>query len=224
MVAYIKMSAASEENLAFFDTETTGLFSTVNGQTPHYSDINKYDNARLLQVCIITTTKELVILEKTVLYVKVDFPINNSHIHGITREITDNKGLPIDEVLRIFMEKIIGCKHIIAHNIEFDINIIRSEMWRANMVHRIPALDKLISVCSCELFRQELNLITTRDGRTYIKRPSLVQLYAYATGYNIVQKHEAEEDTMMIISSVKTDKLNKIFTDHLNASREGVFS
>jgi DNA polymerase III epsilon subunit-like protein len=53
-----------------------------------------------------------------------------TEITGITREIVREKGVPILGVLRAFYDAYLKCDVVIAHNIEFDSNMIAIEIAR----------------------------------------------------------------------------------------------
>ena len=81
-----------------------------------------------------------------------DFTINNSDFHNITDEISKNDGYKFDTIADIFYKELKNCEMIIAHNIGFDINVIKSELYRRKLYHIIIELEKKQLVCSIKVF------------------------------------------------------------------------
>lgn len=75
----------------------------------------------------------------TLKYKEYDFvihcPVNieNDHIHGITTSMNKVRGFSFKDILPIFEECMNQCDLLIGHNIEFDMNMIRSECYRNNI-------------------------------------------------------------------------------------------
>lgn len=105
------------------DTQTTGLFP----RGTHYSQVTKFNNSRMIEFAYQIYDNKTLVDEYTTL-IKVNVPINNSHIHGIT---DTSSGIDIDQLADILSVKLNGIKNIISHNIEFDISILLSELYRA---------------------------------------------------------------------------------------------
>ena len=54
----------------------------------------------------------------------------NISIHGITNEMSQTKGVKINDVIEEFMNNIEGSNFVIGHNLEFDLNILKVELLR----------------------------------------------------------------------------------------------
>ena len=118
-----------------FDTETSGLpLKRPGSRFSPYNDIDLYNNCRLVQFSgIIYDFNMNETLAEFDYTIKPDgFTINNSNIHGITMDIANKNGISINKLF----EKIIELfqKHniskLVGHNVIFDINVIKSEMFR----------------------------------------------------------------------------------------------
>ena len=82
-----------------FDTETNGLpICKSYSEFPCYTDLSKYNSARLVQISYIITDRSFNKLEESDDIIKAtDFKIENTQFHGITDEISNSKGIPFIE-------------------------------------------------------------------------------------------------------------------------------
>jgi DNA polymerase III epsilon subunit-like protein len=119
------------------DTETHGFPVRIDGKFPEYKELKSYDFSRLLQVSWILTIGNVIHFEKNY-YVKIDksMKIENSHIHGITNEICEQKGIDISLILKDLFNDLKKCKMFIGYNIDFDVNIIKSEYYRYSLENK----------------------------------------------------------------------------------------
>ena len=158
-----------------FDTETSGLPTdwSVNGlHTPSYK------NARLIEIgCVLFTFNkdgELTILEK---YSSLtDYLMNEEEfkksgpIHNITNEMLIKDGKPVKEVLLKFKELYKKADYLLAHNIEFDVNILLNEYNLINDNFRYTLMDnkdKLLCSCHYKLSLGENGIISEKRERFY---------------------------------------------------------
>ena len=131
----------------FIDTETSGLPDTHNlrwGVYPYYKHLDKYANARIVQFSMLITDNQFNDKEVKDFIIKRDgFDIANEKFHGITNEISDTIGVSFDTVaIDIFYELLKKVSHIIAHNVAFDVGVIKSELYRRGLKYIIEELDK----------------------------------------------------------------------------------
>ena len=115
--------------ILIFDTETTGLL-------PKYfsnNDKNILSNLSILPYivqfsCILFDSKTMKILDKIDSIIKI--PDNavvsedSTKVHGITKEDT-RKGVDIITVLDKFNQLFKSCDLLVAHNLQFDSNILK---------------------------------------------------------------------------------------------------
>ena len=113
----------------FFDTETTGL--------PRKRGVSALEDASIWPDLVsiswqIFENKELV--RKCSYIIKpVGFKIPSESVkfHGITTEFAEDNGKPLYDVLTQFAEDVKTCNFIVAHNLEFDKNVVfHSFKWR----------------------------------------------------------------------------------------------
>lgn len=166
-----------------FDTETSGIFS----RNANYKDIKEFDKARLVSISWFII-KNNNIIEQFYHIIKPDdfeIPIESTNIHGISTEYANKNGLNIMKVLREFSDSIKRCKSIIGHNINFDFNIMRSELYRYNMIEELLELEKKHQICTMEKGRHFMNID---------KFPKLSELYKYLYNAEITNAHNAMFD------------------------------
>lgn len=171
------------------DTETTGFPTMTNKRTYHdYTESEMYNTSRMLELGFIMYKdgKEIETFDKIV---KVDFPIYNNDIHGITNNKSRDEGIDINDIFTL-LYKTIKNKDvtIVAHNIKFDMNIILAEAYRNDHIALIEKLKQCNQICTCVLAREKLKL------KYYIK---LVNLYKKLFNKQIEQEHRALSDVRL---------------------------
>jgi hypothetical protein len=85
------------------DIETTGLPNRNGlsyGKDPDYKNISLYNNSRIVQIGMMICNEAFEKIDQTTLIIKSDgFPINNSNFHGITDEISQEKGVLFSQAI-----------------------------------------------------------------------------------------------------------------------------
>jgi len=115
-----------------FDTETSGLMPKHRPGTP-FPAIGEYPYIMQFSWIIYnisTNTVEEVVDEYINIPKSVTISPESIAVHGITREISNKKGKPILPILNKFFEAYMKCDCIVAHNLHFDGELVRKEMWR----------------------------------------------------------------------------------------------
>jgi DNA polymerase III epsilon subunit-like protein len=171
------------------DVETTGI---PIGRDAHYSDLEKYANARIVQLTVMLCDDEYNEISLQDYIVKADnFRIENSHIHGITDEISAN-GVQLEYVMQQYKIMLSQCDTIIAHNAKFDINVIKSELVRKELFDIVDLIDTKQIVCTM-MSTKELVNIKNKYG---IKFPSLAELYYYLFDCQLENAHNSKYDVI----------------------------
>lgn len=130
-----------------FDTETTGLPTSFESPEK-YGVLQKYDHARLLQLSwAVYDVNSKLIYVKDYLIKPVGFRVDATEIHGITEEKA-KFGDDLVTVLREFMADIKYIDHMVAHNMIFDLNILRSEFVRYNQRGLLALLNSKHHICT----------------------------------------------------------------------------
>ena len=180
----------------FIDTETSGLPDTRNlrwGVYPDYKDLEKYDGARIVQFSIlITDTKFKYEDVKDYIIKREDFEIMNGDFHGITNKISDTVGVDFNTVaVDIFYELLKKTTHIVAHNVGFDVGVIKSELHRRNLQYIIDELDKKTLLCTMKHMKPILKIINQYGN---YKNPSLNEIYKYNFKTDVENAHNSLYD------------------------------
>jgi len=170
-----------------FDTETTGLPSTriINPDTldlwPHIVQFSYliYD----------TDSNDIVETHDSIIKVRehIIIPEDSIQFHGITNEISNIKGVVIENVLNKFFKHLNNVDQLVGHNVSFDINMVKVELLRliyfkdgfkeykynfhflTNYKNVSCTLQDSIELCNIKAL--------TKLGKEYVKYPKLVELH-----------------------------------------------
>ena len=178
----------------FIDTETSGLPDTHNlrwGVYPDYWKLNKYENARIVQFSMLITDTQFKYEDvKDYIIKREGFEITNGEFHGITNEISDNIGVDFNVVaIDIFYELLKNITHIVAHNVAFDVGVIKSELHRRNLGYIIEELDKKTLLCTMKHMKPILKIINPYGN---YKNPSLNEIYKFINPHRIAGETRKE--------------------------------
>ncbi len=181
--------------LLTFDTETTGL--PVYGAS--FTDTDKWPHIIQLSYIIYDTdTGQLTIVNDIIkLDENVDIPEDSIKIHGITREISNTKGIPIIEALTKFRKHVKESHMIIAHNLCFDKQMIMVESGRNNFRHELYKNRNYY--CTMKNSRDicKIELVNSKTGEKYYKRPKLCELYKHLFNEEPKNTHNALIDVLI---------------------------
>jgi DNA polymerase III epsilon subunit-like protein len=186
-----------------FDIETTGLpiFLEYN-KFPNPKESHLYENSRIIEIGYIIIDENFqIVLEKSAL-TKTDLHITNEHIHGITDEILKKEGQSLKHVLIELNQNIENFKvdTIIAHNIQFDYNIVLSEIFRYLNSTNLTRYSKKV-LCGLKTNLYNMNQICTmKEGRKLTgKNPKLKDLYEKLFNVVVSQTHRALDDVKLCV-------------------------
>lgn len=162
--------------ITVFDTETTGVPprnqkpSAFNQQYwPHVVQFSylQYDTEKNTYI-----TKDHIVKipeHKTIPQEAID-------IHGITNEIMRDEGEDIKVILKEYIDMMEKTDIIVAHNLEFDYNIMMVELIRNKMISQLK--ENVVKFCTMDNTKKLCNIkAKSRKGTEYIKWPSLVELH-----------------------------------------------
>jgi|FLOH01.1.fsa_nt_gi DNA polymerase III epsilon subunit-like protein len=206
-----------------FDTETTGLPKKSAGKEVTFT--NEVDWPHIVQFSYVVYNTESLALEQLVDEIikvpkGVEFTPESVRLHGITPEKSNVKGKNIDDVLLEFTRVCEQADVIVAHNIAFDINMIKAEFYRIlkrsvlneplespNTTRRRIGLDQFASMTMSKTFsctmRENTDLCDIRikrpDNTEYKKYPTLSELHAKL--FNIVPSklHNSLHDVIVCL-------------------------
>lgn len=179
-------------NILFVDTETNGL------PRDWRSPMTKVDNwPRCIQLAWAMTDEFGFIVDQRVDLIKPDgweipseaFWINN----GFSQEKSEKEGIPIAEALGYLIEAMNQVEYVVAHNMNFDYNVIGAEMIRAGL----KAESKKQKVCTMTL-STDLMKLPGRFKGTY-KFPKLEELHRFLFEEDFDGAHDALVDVLACV-------------------------
>jgi DNA polymerase-3 subunit alpha len=178
-----------------FDTETTGLpifNKTGFYRFPNFKFLNKYNSARVVSISwILANDKREKIKQAYHIIKPLDFVIDNQskavEIHGITAEIAEEQGVPWHTMYDEFIEDLSKCHTIVAHNIQFDVSVMLSEMYRYNQEVGISTFIGKSRLCTMKMGKAAME---------QTKNPKLSALYEYLYNEPLENAHDASYDTL----------------------------
>lgn len=179
----------------FFDTETTGRPLNNQYNEPP-SNLTVWGAARVVQIAWIECDENG---KKTAAHnhiIKPDgftIPAEVIKIHRISNEKANEKGIPIKQALDEFREALKRNRYLIAHNIQFDQNVVGSEFIRAGEEDPIEDIEK---VCTMRLTTDFCKL--KGWGGKY-KWPSMEELHVKLFGTKFEEAHDALIDTEAVV-------------------------
>lgn len=181
------------------DTDTTGLAMCSN-----YKNLYRYNNCRIVQLSYMLCDEDFNCINMYDTIIKANgFKIFNSYIHGITDSIAKTGNDFIKEA-KIFMIALKKVSHIIAHNAPFDMNVIKSELYRHNLLDIIEELNKKEVICTMRTTKNIANIkAKTKLGKTYIKMPKLNELFSNIVGEELQNAHNSKYDVINLHAIVK---------------------
>jgi DNA polymerase-3 subunit epsilon len=189
--------------ILFFDTETTGFadfkLPEIHPAQPHLVQLaailgnNNGD--------VVNSFNVIIAREPT-----FNIPHEATKVHGITASDCFAYGIPLFTALRMFNALAMQAHTVVAHNLDFDVRIVRSEVARLNYQlekagkeQGRDALDPkakrpLKRFCTMQESKDILRLQRLGGGAGY-KFPSLQELHQYYFGKQFDKAHDALADT-----------------------------
>jgi DNA polymerase III subunit epsilon len=169
----------------FFDTETTGL--PRNYKAPA-SDVANWP--RLVQLAYLLYDGEGSKLSEGDFIIKPDgftIPVESSLIHGISNQTAIDVGMPILPVIGKFIEFAEEADFLVAHNFDFDVKIMGSELIRAGYRDILPFKK---SICTMKVSTQYCGL----QSQYGFKWPKLTELHNRLFNEGFKEAHNAAVD------------------------------
>jgi DNA polymerase III epsilon subunit-like protein len=187
-----------------FDLETTGLPETGGwGKYYNFKDVTKYNNSRVLSICIYLYSDKGKELDKLYCYIKPDnFEdildctnnlIKNQQIHNISENIILTTGIKWKEILNNIQSLFQKAKLIIGHNVNFDVHVLCSELYRLGMVDLACYIFNKERFCTMENGK---NITKIKGKYEDYKYPKLSELYQYIFNEEMIGSHNAEWDVI----------------------------
>jgi len=198
-----------------FDTETSGFAPKVdrtNGKpTP---TISEYPMILQLSFVIYDLNTQTVVQEYNQ-YVKIPdhavIPAKATEVNGITKQICNLRGIPIEQVLEDFYRAYVSVDRVVAHNLAFDRKMIEIEMLRSGISSDIAWIcndtwndvNDIELICTMTMPKSKdiCNLYTTNEktGTRWKKQPKLSELHFALFDFVPDNLHDALMDTKVCL-------------------------
>jgi len=180
----------------FLDTETTNIIP----KNTHPSKFEKYP--RLVSIAWILRD-EINVYSQHYCIVKnetEDTEIGASFIHHIDRQMVDKFGKPLELILEMFMKDLGICERIVAHNIDFDVKMVASELFRLGKDYDGERLLLSDYFCTMKNSTEIVRIPSKFGNNSFFKWPKLVELHTYlfCEGFS-GQQHNALDDTNALV-------------------------
>ena len=168
------------------DVETTGL-----PKSRKYNDLEAFDKCRMVSICWEILDSNNIVCKREHFYIRPDgfsIPGFATKIHGISQAYATEHGKCIKTILKALTDdmKKYDVKVVVAHNASFDMNVIRSELYRIKNYKALSFINKKEVYCTMLQGRRILKLK---------KNPKLTDLLKLLTGTGMTEMHQADVDT-----------------------------
>ena len=189
------------KEVLFLDIDTNGIPSRTAGSKdyPPYQNVDEYNGARMIQLNATLCDKASLNVVKSISrIIKSDgFSIKNTQFHGVTNERSMKEGLELPEVAKELAAVLKRDPLILAHNAEFDMTILKSELFRHGLTEELAQLEKCDAVCTMLLTKSALGLLDVNGNP---KNPSLKELCINTGG----DENKNRYDISDLRSAIKT--------------------
>lgn len=173
-----------------FDTETSGLIKDTD--FPHI--------LQLSYVVYNTTVNSIVTIEDDYINIPDSIKISSDSrkVHGITKELCKEKGIPIVDALHKFNRYMIMTDKVVGHNVEFDIRMVLAESYRNkismvfNEENVICTMKESVNVC-------KIKMNSKNSGNEFYKFPRLNELYFHYYGKEPKNTHNSLVDILLCL-------------------------
>ena len=170
-----------------FDTETTG-------KADFKKPANDPCQPHLVQLAAQLLDDDLEVMAEISFIVYPDtwsIPNQAAEIHGITTEMATKAGLPLIDVLQIFLRLLVRSRTIVAHNLKFDTLILTNAFDKTPLMPNwTENLNRVDIFCTMLEMVSHCNL----PGPYGPKWPKLQEAYSHCGGSTISNFHNAMAD------------------------------
>ena len=173
----------------FFDTETTGIpdhFKAPVTDTAHWP--------RVVQIAWAHVSTDPRGIDRTLSYIirpdGFNIPEDAADVHGITTERAVEEGYLRRRVLEAFSKAVGVSDVLVAHNVSFDLPVVRAELVR---LKGLDTLQGVTTICTKEASTGFCQIPFPNGGHGY-KWPSLQELHETLFGQGFDDAHNARAD------------------------------
>lgn len=171
------------------DTETTGL---PTDRYFEYTNVEKFP--RIIQLAWMLLDDEFKVINNDSFYINpgVSVPPEATRVNGITTAMIRKEGITPKEAYAKFLNDANRAKVLVAHNADFDVNMIKSELYRNGFG------EPLKHYIYCTMFNTS-QFVKYNNKRNLGKYPKLSELAGWLfyenTNLSFKGLHNAENDT-----------------------------
>jgi len=189
-----------------FDTETTGL---PEGRHISIYDTDKWPHIVQLSFMVYDTEKKEVVQEYDEIIKiaqNVELTPKSVEIHGITRDVIEKRGIPIEKALYAFKCALRTSDCSIGHNLSFDkrlliVESIRNKGFDANddsiiqlrFSKEFCTMLNSVDVCKIKMLRKD------GSGSFYYKYPTLLELHEHLFQTKPHNAHDSKVDVIVCL-------------------------
>ena len=179
----------SKRKYMIFDVETNGL-PMKKSYDEYYcpKKIKFYDTSRIIEIGYIICDRDKIMKEYSSLIKPDGFDIKNTHIHGITDKYARKEGIDMKEFLEIFKKDLKEIDSVVSHNIDFDSNVMLSEIYRYDELDIYDIFKTKKKYCTMKIAKKLYNLE---------RYPKLKNLYKALFNKIYKQTHRALDDVVI---------------------------
>ena len=196
-----------------FDTETTGL---PKSRFSHPENTSEWPY--IVQLSYIIYNTVLCKVEKVIdhiIRVPDEVTINEKcvSLHRISKERSLSEGIPIESCLSDFLNDFQTVDLVVAHNMEFDLNMIQVEMWRRkdfyeHMITIVCKSQKLFCTMQEGTDLCRIKSLFPRSKDPY-KFPNLAELHQYLFSTLPINLHNSLNDVLICLRCYYKMKYHK---------------
>ena len=195
----------------FFDLETTGLPEQIEyGILYPPEDLDKYDEARIIEIGIILVDKGEIIETYNAIIKPDTFTTLSPYVMnltGLTDEDIHEKGRNIKDVMEEIKPIFKKAKCMNAYNMNFDKNVLLSELYRIHDRGFIKIINNILCECTFKLSKQVL----------YIGSYKMENVYKELFKVDPKQDHRAFNDA--ILCKDVYYKLKEVYKENENKKK-----
>lgn len=179
------------------DVETNGLPTRRNA---HYSETDVWPRIVQISWGIYDVQGNELKFSDHIINPKGTFSISeeSSKIHGITNKIAKDKGISIKKALKELRADVKDNDNLVAfisHNINFDLNVIKSEFSRINRKLKLTDKEIICTMLATTNFCKLSRSANPKPGAAY-KYPKLEELYNILFEAPMEKAHDSKYDVI----------------------------
>lgn len=179
----------------FFDTETTGLPKDrkipAEKQKDNWADIVSISWMLFENEKMITKASHIVKPGAWII------PEESTKIHGISHYLAVQTGSPLVDVLEQFTRDLHLADYVVAHNFDFDMNVVNGAIWWRLGISEIPVWSN--PICTAKYGKDLTRIESQNKFGKYFRFPKLSELYAHVMKKEAsISLHNSLHDTIIL--------------------------